>query len=304
MRLSGYTTTHQCLERGYPIELTLKSMYSMCDEVVVVDAGSTDGTPQYIYERYPDIKLYKEPVDFRHPRWAIHSDGWLKAKARAYCTGDACLQMDSDEYMIPSQGSIIRGLAEKALREAVIIAIPVYEFWGELTRLRLDVGPKPRISGNFAGITHGIPADCLEHDLEGHPYPRPVTSDTCCYINKGSGQRLAIQVDHGAPGVWHTSWLDFERKIKHHRQYWNMFHASMYNQQPQPTMFNKPWKEVTDEDITEMAEKLRRNGPRFFHEYVEEWQGRTMPLQPTQVPEDIRRYYDESLDHSAVSGSS
>ena len=42
--ISGYTTTYQCLQRHYPVKECVRSLLGFCDEVVVVDAGSTDGT--------------------------------------------------------------------------------------------------------------------------------------------------------------------------------------------------------------------------------------------------------------------
>lgn len=42
--ISGYVTTKDCIDQSYPFEECIKSMMSFCDEVVVVDGGSTDGT--------------------------------------------------------------------------------------------------------------------------------------------------------------------------------------------------------------------------------------------------------------------
>ena len=42
--ISGYTTTLNCLRHNYPWHASIKSMLGFCDEVVVVDGGSNDGT--------------------------------------------------------------------------------------------------------------------------------------------------------------------------------------------------------------------------------------------------------------------
>ena len=44
--ISGYTTTKNCIEQGYPWEQCIQSMLGFANEVVVVDGGSTDGTYQ------------------------------------------------------------------------------------------------------------------------------------------------------------------------------------------------------------------------------------------------------------------
>ena len=42
--LSGYTTTKDCISQNYPFIESISSLLGFCDQVVVVDGGSTDGT--------------------------------------------------------------------------------------------------------------------------------------------------------------------------------------------------------------------------------------------------------------------
>ena len=50
--VSGYTTTLNCVDNGYPFVESIKSMLGFCDEVVVLDGGSTDTT----WEKLEELK--------------------------------------------------------------------------------------------------------------------------------------------------------------------------------------------------------------------------------------------------------
>ena len=49
--LSGYTTTLDCVKQGYPFSECIESMLGFCEQVVVVDGGSTDGTWEKLFAR-------------------------------------------------------------------------------------------------------------------------------------------------------------------------------------------------------------------------------------------------------------
>ena len=44
MKISGYTTVRNCITQKYPFVESILSMINFCDEVVVLDGGSTDGS--------------------------------------------------------------------------------------------------------------------------------------------------------------------------------------------------------------------------------------------------------------------
>ena len=50
IKLSGYTTTKDCVSQNYPWKQTIQSLLGFCDEVVVVDGGSKDGTWEELQE--------------------------------------------------------------------------------------------------------------------------------------------------------------------------------------------------------------------------------------------------------------
>jgi hypothetical protein len=281
MKVSGYTTTYNCIEMDYPYLAALESLAGFCDEICVADAGSRDGTLETIRARFPGVRVEVHAVDFAHPRWAIHVDGALKARARAMCSGDVLWHADTDELLHPDDAGAARDVCRRALEERRLFALPQLELWGDLDTVRCDVSPKPVVSPNYAGVTHGIPMGVRETDARGLVYPRPFLSDTCNYIDAGSGRAIAYHV-LDAPYGWHASWLDLGRKLRHYRRFWHRFHRSMYNLPEDDTaetnvLFDKPWAEVSDDDIDEMARKLRALGPRVFHTKAVTWQGRARP---------------------------
>lgn len=285
----------------YPFVECIRSLLGFCDEVVVADAGSSDGTLDVLrnlQRENPALKVFVEPVDFSHPRWAIYQDGYLKAKARAHCSGDYCWQADTDEIVAQEDFARIRQLTQ-VVGDTKLLMLPMIEFWGSLDKVRADFFPwKPRFSVNDKRITHGIPNRHKLFDASGHPYPRPFDSDTCNYIYRDTGEDVKIvipisgsleevgRLDQEAfesffyecldelPAVFHVSWLDLSRKIRHYQKFWKRFHASMYNLDLADTaegnvMFEKPWCEVSENEIALKAEELKRLGPRSFHKKLD-----------------------------------
>lgn len=321
--ISGYTTTYQCIERHYPFKECIESLLGFCDEVVVVDAGSTDGTIEEVEKlskQYKQIRFSVEYVDFTHPRWAIHMDGLLKSKARKLCTGDYCWQTDTDEIVPDYDYKKIRTLPDaigEAMKEIPVIFLPMVEFWGSFKRIRADFFSwKPRFSRNDPRITHGIPKEYCSVDTSGHPYPRPFDSDSCNYMwcDTRTSVPMALPIalrtqdpmspDYEKsfyealeilPCVHHVSWLDLKRKIEHYREFWPKFHASMYNLEDPDTaernvMFDKPWRQVTDQDIKLKAEEIFCLGPRTFHHKMNPHQiGKTIPFTKA-VASSIKRW--------------
>jgi glycosyltransferase involved in cell wall biosynthesis len=296
VKVSGYTTTYNCIEMEYPYLAALESLAGFCDEICVADGGSRDGTVESIRARFPGVRIEVHPVDFDDPRWAIRMDGDLKSVARRMCSGDVLWQADIDEIVHPDDVRAAREVCRRALEARRLIALPFRDFWGDLDTLRSDVTPRPRVSPNFAGVVHGVPADVRETDAQGNTYPRPFVSDTCEYIDAASGSRVRYDTAD-APAVWHVSWLDLRRKIAHYRRFWHRFHRSMYNLPLEDTaegnvMFDKPWADVTDMDVERMAATLRVRGPRIFHGRVIDWQGMSRRRRPDErVPPALEHWH-------------
>ena len=306
--VSGYTTTRNCIEQKYPYEDCISSLLGFCDEVVVVDAGSTDGTLERLKSwaaTEPRLLIHEENLDWDSPRFAVF-DGQLKAKARSLCTKDFCWQQDADEVVPQADWEKVATLCRRLPKEIVLVSLPVVEYWGSKEKVRMDINPwKWRLSRNDPRITHGIPGFLRQTDSEGRLFSRPGT-DGCDYIFKDTlevvphatfyteeahaarnaalkGDREALQhyetwfksAISSLPSVRHFSWFDIERKIKTYRGYWQKHWESLYNIRQEDTaennmFFDKPWSEVTDEEIESLAKRLSTElGGHIFHSKVD-----------------------------------
>ena len=303
--VGAYTTTYNCVSQGYPFQECIQSMLSNFDEVIVIDAGSTDGTWEKL-QNIKGIRAYQHPVDFEHPRWAIKSDGELKTIARSYVTTDWCWQMDVDEIIHEGERTKIQSLLQNSPKAFDILALPVVEYWGSTGKVRMDVNPwKWRLSRNKEEIVHGIPVELRMKDDDGNLYAGKGT-DSCDYVNADTFERIphatfyeqsvhterlkALQGDKAAatsyqawfnkvaevlPTVYHYSWYDIERKITSYKSHWGKFWKSMYDLDTADTAennvcFDKPWSEVTDDDIKVLAQRLEEEkGGHIFHSKVD-----------------------------------
>jgi glycosyltransferase involved in cell wall biosynthesis len=310
--ISGYTTTRDCISQNYPYESTVSSLLSFCDEVVVYEGGSKDGTWERLESLAADeprLKVYREVMDWDHPRFAVF-DGLLKAKARGKCTKDFCWQMDSDEVVHEDDKEKILKLVTSFPHEFDLIALPVIEYWGGEEKVRMDVNPwKWRLSRNKSHITHGIPVTHRLWDDNGYLYAAQGT-DGCDYIDVNTGDTInfgsfytpevALAKHQGMeseemrdqyekwfnhvidlyPSVFHFSWWDMERKIKTYRDYWGKHWKSLFDIEVVDTaennyMFNMPWSEVTDEMISARAKEFTSQmGGWIWHE---KWDGTATP---------------------------
>ena len=289
--ISGYTTTYNCIASDYPYVESIKSMLGFCDEVIVVDAGSTDNTYNILrgLETQNDkLKVFQKKVNFDKPRWAIELDGHLKAYARSLCTSTFCWQMDSDEVVHEYDYDKIKSLCSNFPKALALLCLPVIEYFGNTDRTRSDCAWKWRLSKNVPQITHDIPAQFRKYDSDGNVYPEPFKSDTCDYVDVNSYGIIQAATFYPQdadivresnieeytkwfneavnvyPSVFHFSWLNIERKVKNYVNDtgWQNFHKSMYNLDDNTPMFdNTP----VDSEIKQKAKEIYEHGPHVFH---------------------------------------
>jgi len=306
--ISGYTTTLNCIDQQYPFRNCIKSMLTFCDEVVVVDGGSSDGTWEELTswaEQEKKLKVEMVKRDWDHKRFAVF-DGAQKAEARNRCSMDFCWQMDADEVVPPASRDKIVQLCRNWPKLVDLVALPLVEYWGSRNKIRIDVNPwKWRISRNVSHITHGIPKQLRQIDQDGHLYASPGT-DGCDYVHaqtydviphgtfytqdvdniriaalQGNADALRSyeewfkRVIETLPPVEHFSWMDISRKIKTYKNYWQRHWESLYDIKQEDTeennmFFDKPWSHVTDDEIEDLAQRLAKDtGGHVFHSKID-----------------------------------
>lgn len=280
-KISGYTTTYNSMD--YPFIESIKSMLGFCEEVVIVDGCSSDGTWEKLEElakEDPRVKIYQNEFDWNEPGM----DGAQKAFARALCENEFLWQMDADEVVHEDDYLKIKSITKRFPSNVDILHLPVIELWGprgEVTGRRHSW--KWRMSKNKPEITHAINAHArLTDEVSGRVYARKGMSDGCEYVNTMNYQmlphsgfyndRLELarlnnpeefaglmnQVVNSLPSVYHYSWFDLPRKIQQLKKggVWDKMWSLLYKEETQERFAGVE----TEEQISELAKKLYEQG--------------------------------------------
>lgn len=280
-KISGYTHVLNAQDQGFPYIQSITSMLGFCDEVIVVDGGSTDGTLENIQEiGDPRIQVHTRKWDWNEPGM----DGMQKAFGRAMCTGEFLWQQDADEVVSERDYEKVRKLSERFPSGTDLVHLPVVELWGGQTKFRTDRHSwKWRMSRNNFKVTHGInKAARVIEEKTGRIFAKKGMSDGCEYIDVLTGeyithkgfytQQLELlrknnpeaygremnKIFGDLPSVFHYSWADIPRKVRNFRDFWDKCWSNLYNDpNPEPRFPDVK----TDEDVKrKAAEVLDRGG--------------------------------------------
>jgi len=294
--ISGYTLTFNCESQNFPWRESIQSHLDFCNEVVVIDDNSSDGTYESLVEwsaKEPKLKVHSAQKT-EDERLKIYSGSHLKTLGRKISTGDFLWQFDVDEIVHENDYQKIHNLCDALPQDMNLVALPVLEYWGPKGKCRIDVNTwKWRISRNNPDIIHGIPKDQRAYDEKGNMYSKGSDGDDYIYesslervpwamtwtpefenlrhaalhyktrdISDKFGELMIMYIDH-YPGVYHYSWWSIRRKVVSYRDYWRKHWPSIFNTDPNDTpennvFFDKPWAEVNENDIDEVAIKLEK----------------------------------------------
>lgn len=283
-KVAGYTHVLNPIKHGYPYVESIRSMLGFCDEVVVVDGGSTDGS----YEKLQELEsLNKDKLKLIRNLWDPDEpgmDGMQKAFGRAMVSPniDFLWQQDADEIVHEDDYDKVRDICRRFPSDVDVIHLPVIELWGDARHCRTDRHSwKWRLSRNNFRVTHGIALQArLMDEKTGRIYAKRGMSDGCEMIDVVTGQHLPHRgfyskeleelrgkdpVAYGRqmndifdklPSVWHYSWADLPRKIRNFRDFWDNQWQTLYQCAPSPRFPDV----VSEDDVLRKAEELRHRG--------------------------------------------
>ena len=281
-KISGYTTCYNCETLGVPYIESIKSMLGFCDEVVVLDGVSDDGTYEKLEElagQDDKIKLYQNEFDWSEPG----IDGNQKAFARALCENDFCWQQDADEIVSEEDYEKIKMITKRFPSDIDILHLPMIELWGDenhcTARRHLW---KWRLSRNKPEITQGINKYArIINEETGQVYSNG-NCDGCSYINVMSqeplphtgfyNQNLELLRIHAPeefekamnniyaniPSIFHYSWFNLSNKIKQLKPggTWEKLWSLLFQKECQDRFSDVN----TEEEIKECVKKLHEQG--------------------------------------------
>jgi len=103
--ITGITYCHNAIERDYCLEACISSMQPVCDEIIVVDCESTDGT-QAMVDRMDKVRRIELPFSLKEDgaRWLLKciNAGRMAAKS------PFIFQLDADEVLFEGDYDVVK----------------------------------------------------------------------------------------------------------------------------------------------------------------------------------------------------
>lgn len=111
-KISGYTCVRNGISLDYCFDLTIQSLLPVCDEVVVCDSDSDDGTrarldAMAIYDHKVKVINRPWPNPHREINWWLDWINWT----RGHLSHPVQLMLDADEVLDPASYETVRTMA-------------------------------------------------------------------------------------------------------------------------------------------------------------------------------------------------
>ena len=128
--LSCFMVIRNGIDLGYPFIEAISSALPICDEMLVADGQSTDGTYEALqkyFGKIDKVKIYRDEWDKSSIKGSAIRNALNKVRNR--CTGTYILEVDANEIIPASDYEIIKSLP-KIYPEKDIFGFPYYQILG------------------------------------------------------------------------------------------------------------------------------------------------------------------------------
>lgn len=211
--ISGAVFSINALELDYPIVEAITAALGVCDEVVVFDAESTDGTPEMLQDIFDErVKVYSEPWPFDKD----NPEGRYRTDLIRKCTKDWIYLFDADEVLHEDYYPWVRHCVKQERDIYVFTLVNLYrcqsgEEYKILRKTRGGINTRPFLIRNGKGIYFGKP--------KGGACPHGLLVDNPPHYRRNALRKLCKSTKRNVK-VFHYSQCRDETAIARSLNFW------------------------------------------------------------------------------------